>query len=222
MYLSFEASCCSSNLRFSCRITKTQTHNTERLLLLTTMPNISQFLQQCKLYFHDNTQHSVHCRQATSTPTTINKVYCFPTPPTTTPVWRHEMCGDVRWPRSYENDLYLRHIHVKTLLRGLCKITESVSKVSGIQYWLWNRYRLVCLLCCRSQTEGLDRTSLIPTALCIRTQMHLGCLCVLTYIEHISYVNETAAAYSEGLMYKCRSEYLLFRVWYYVAFLRVS
>ena len=30
-------------------------------------------LQQCKLYFLGNTEHSVHCRQATSTPTTIKK-----------------------------------------------------------------------------------------------------------------------------------------------------
>jgi hypothetical protein len=40
--MSLEACCCGSNLRFSCQITETQTHNTERLLLLTTMQNISQ------------------------------------------------------------------------------------------------------------------------------------------------------------------------------------
>jgi len=60
------------------------------------------------------------------------------------------------------------------------------------------------------QTGCLGRASLLQRVLCTRTQMQLSCLCVLTYLEHLSYVNETAAAYSEDLMYKSRSEYLLF------------
>ena len=47
--------------------------------------------------------------------------------------------------------------------------------------------------------------------------MQLRCLCILTYTEHYLKLNETAAAYSEGLKYKCRSEYLLFRLWYYIS-----
>lgn len=33
--------------------------------------------QQCKLYFNGNTEHSVLCRQAASTPTTIKKWKLF-------------------------------------------------------------------------------------------------------------------------------------------------
>jgi hypothetical protein len=81
--MSLEACCCSSNLRFSCQITKTQTHNTERLLL-TTMPNTSQLDNNTNCISMATLKTlCVHCRQATSTTTTINKVYCFPAPPTT-------------------------------------------------------------------------------------------------------------------------------------------
>jgi hypothetical protein len=101
MYMFLETCCCNSNLRF----------------IVNNNAKYFAAWQQCKLYFHGNTQHSVHCRQATSTLITINKVHCFLNPPPHNPgVTSRNVrwCAvPMRWPRSYENNLDLGHIHVK-------------------------------------------------------------------------------------------------------------
>jgi len=51
-------------------------------MLIIVINNAKHFAarQQCKLHFNGNTEHAVYCREAMSTPTTINKreiIYAF-------------------------------------------------------------------------------------------------------------------------------------------------